>query len=248
MQPLASLIALAVLVPAVAAADPMTGITASPASPEGIAARQEDVASNRNVLAPTAITVPRGDVEVTAQSLWVWIYGVRANVGVTSTTEVWVEGATTYFGGSAAGLGVKQQVVRTPGFRVALLGAVAAGNGSKSGSVGAVATVCAGPRCTLAFSTSIEQLFGDGYSDTAWSTGVSKVSTALSVGSPTVRFVGEAHYADGDLVGVAGVRFGTRRFALDLAALFALRNDDEMAVFDDVTESILPWLAVTARM
>ena len=227
-----------VLLPALASAD--------------IAARQQTVASTRGILSSTAITVPRGHVEATLQlplSLPGVILGV--NVGVTRTTELWIDGGTSLFDGDADpertfGIGVKQVIVRGAKAAVALTGAlrrvstrILESKGYQS--LGGVGTLCVDDRCIVELSAAYQYLFNyrQGSPDGNYSYGAHLVSLGASVGSPAVRGLIEVISIKEDRAVALGARWAAGGFALDAAVVLTV---------DGGRSAPLPWVAVTGRM
>lgn len=262
-----AVLAALLLVPTLASADvvlvtgaPGSGQAAAqpfvPAAPEkpkklGLDARQDVVASNRGVAAPTALTVPQGKVEATFQSVVPFAGLIGLNAGVTSTTELWIEGAAAIADGDddvphEYGAGVKQVLVRTQRLAIAATGSIRrfAGDGDdeKLMSVGGVATACIDDNCGLAVSGSLARVWGFDESDyDSNGPGENLITLSASAGSATTRVMLEAMQVDGEAIGFLGVRFGNKTTALDLALVTALTENT-----GDVPA--LPWIGLSTRM
>src|SRR3982750_1156828 len=87
MQPAASFVVLAgLVVPAAAIASPDVTATA-----DSIALRQTSTASARGLLAPTAITVPKGTVEIAGDAFRDYHVGLEVSAGLSRSTEVFAD-------------------------------------------------------------------------------------------------------------------------------------------------------------
>lgn len=251
-----------VLAPAIASADvlvttgaPGSGQTVAqpfvaPAPPKKspIDQRQDVVASGRGLAAPTAITVPAGQVELTMQSLIPFAALAGLNAGLTSTTEVWVEGATAFVedAGGEYGAGIKQSLVRTRNLALAVTGSMRkftdGGSGNKLLGIGGVATLCVDDGCALELSGSLARIWGFNESDYDTNgPGANLITVSASVGNATTRFLVEAMTVDGDTIGFLGLRFGNKKWAMDLAVVRPF-DDGDMEV------PALPWIGASARL
>lgn len=261
-----AVLAALVVLPVVASADapPMTG---PPGSTEpavqpfqaavapvraklGIEARQDVVAGNRGLAAPTAITVPAGKVEVTVQTLIPFAGLGGLNAGLTSTTEVWVEGALAYADegdtGTELGVGAKQILVRTKNIAIAATGSVrrfaGSGDDERLMGVGGVVTLCVDDGCGLEVSGSLARMWGFHESDYDTNgPGENLVTLSASAGNATTRVMIEAMSIDDETVGFFGVRFGSAKQAIDVALVRPL-GEEELDIPG------LPWIGFSARL
>lgn len=257
-----AVLAALVLLPTIAAADvvlvtgaPGSGQTipqplapATPAKPnkQGIDARQDVVATNRGIAAPTAITVPEGTVEATLQIL-VPVGGLGGiNAGITKSTELWLESAGTVMGDSEHeyGVGIKQVLVRTQKGAIALTGSARkfSTNDRSLKALGAVGTLCINDDCGLEVSGSIARVFGvneGDYDDNG--PGETLVTLSASAGNATTRVMLEAMQVDGEAIGFLGVRIGNRTTTMDLALVTTLTEDTGEV-------PALPWVGITGRL
>jgi hypothetical protein len=255
------LVVVAALVPAVASADSLRVATATyddaPFEPPGmapvvvvedappapppvstIAAQSSIVGSQRNLLSGTALTVPKGQVELAARSATL-LNGASIAGGLTSTTEVWADVYTVIEEeGSIYGVGLKQVLARGDNWQLAVTGSIRGADeeDDKLVTVGGVVTACT-ERCTVMASGGVSLLM---FEDEEY---LPVYSGAISVGSPTVRLIGEAMFVpdenDDKLgLGFLGVRFGSRKFAADLG----------LATLLDADEAVLPMLSLAGRM
>lgn len=214
----------------------------------GIEARQEVSASGRGLVTPTAITVPAGGVEVSLQSV-VPLGGILGLVaGITGTTEVWAEGAAVILEDQAGayGAGIKQSLLRTQHIAIAATGSARMltddGKSEPLYAVGAVATVCVDDACAVEVSGSYARVWGytdDHYDDSGPRHHL--VTGSVSLGNTTTRFLVEGMWLGGEGAGLLGMRFGTKKYAVDLAIARPIVDE-----FDDDIPG-LPWIGFTAR-
>jgi hypothetical protein len=233
----------------VAAQPFVPGPASKPKKKQGIDARQDVVASNRGVAAPTAITVPQGTVELTLQSVIPFAALGGLNAGVTKSTELWIEGGAAIADSDEHpyeyGAGIKQVLVRSDKLAIALTGSMrkfSEDGDNKLMSVGGVGTLCIDDECGLLVSGSIARIWGfneSDYDDNG--TGENLITLSASAGNATTRVMLEAMQVDGEAIGFFGVRFGNKTTALDLALVTALSEDT-----GDVPA--LPWIGVSSRM
>ncbi len=263
-----AVLAALVLLPSIASADvvlvtgaPGSGQTglqpftpATPAKPkkQGIAARQDVVATNRGIAAPTAITVPEGAVEATLQVIVPFAGLAGLNAGITKSTEIWLEGAGTIVGDSGGdteheyGVGMKQVLLRTQKAAIALTGSMrkfSTNSGDSLLSIGAVGTACVDDDCNFEVSGSIARVFGfhkSSYDNNG--PGENLITLSASAGNATTRVMLEAMEVEGESIGFLGVRFGNRTAAMDLALVTSLSDHSEGDI------PALPWVGFSARL
>lgn len=226
----------------------------TPVKLHGLELRQLAVASNRGLITSTAVTVPEGKVEVTLQAVIPFVGMVGLNAGITKSTELWVDGATSINrdGGSdsetAYGIGVKQVLLRGGNASFALTGSVrklSSGFSSGDGwrSLGAVGSLCSDDSCNLMISGGVQRLFGFRHSydgDSGGSEAVTMVTLNASLGSGSTRLLLDTVTIDGGTVGFLGLRLGNKSAAFDLGFAKALS--------DQGGAETVPWLGVTGRM
>jgi hypothetical protein len=210
-------------------------------------------AATRLIASSTAITVPRGHVEATLQiplSLPGVILGV--NVGMTRTTELWIDGGTSLGGddGDARriyGIGVKQVIARGARAALALTGslrgvspAILESKGYQS--LGGVGTLCVDSGCIVELSAAYQYLIGyrKGSPDGNYIYGAHLVSAGASFGSREIRGMVEVISIKEDTWVALGVRWAGGAFALDAALLQSGDDEGRSRPF--------PWAAVTVRM
>lgn len=242
--------------PAFAQAPGEVTVQPPPPAPTGLDARRDAVAETRGLVGSTALTVPEGRAEVTVQAIVPYAGILGVNVGLTKTTELWVDGAASFDphgeGESehAYGIGIKQVLVKSKQVAFAVTGSVrkAEGFGGSEGwtSLGVVGTLCADDHCGLMVSGAVQRLFS--YRDDTWygddgyttdDQDVTMVTLSASVGGATTRFLVDLVSLDRDKVGFLGLRFGNKLAAVDLAIAKAIGEDDGETI---------PWVGVTGRM
>ena len=223
---------------------------AKPAEPKkvGLDVLQQSAASNRGLVGSTAVTVPEGKVEVSLQAVVPFAGIASLNAGITKTTELWVDGASTtesdYEGNNetAYGIGVKQVLFRDKSLAVALTGSLrktsSFGDGEGWKSLGAVASLCFDDRCGLVVSGAIQQLFG--YHDYGDSRSETMVTLGISAGTATTRFLIDTVTIEGATVGFLGMRLGNGSGAFDFG--FAKLLGDEGS------DETIPWVGLTGRL
>lgn len=228
-----------------------------PAEPRriGLDAVQPRAASTRGLVSSTAVTVPEGKVEVTLQAIVPFAGIASLNAGITKTTELWVDGASTtesdYDGShdTAYGIGVKQVLFRDKQLAFAVTGSLrkVPGIGSGDGwrSLGAVGSLCLDDGCGVLVSGAVQQLFGyheDAYGPNAYGGGRSEtlLTLGVSVGTATTRVLIDTITLDGETVGFLGMRLGNARGAVDLGFAKALG--------DDASDESIPWVGLTGRL
>lgn len=225
----------------------------TPAKPVGVAARQQAVASDHGLVGGTAITIPEGHVEVSLQMVAPYAGIATLGAGITKSTELWVDGATTLStsdGGEAQhtyAVGLKQVLIRSRNGSIAATGAlrkISSGFGESSGwkALGLVGSACLDDGCGVLVSGSVQRLFG--YYSYDYDTGGSSnaqtlITVGASVGGSTTRFLLDLVQLNEDAVGFLGIRLGTTAAAFDLGFGKSLGGGSEEAV---------PWLGVTGRM
>lgn len=224
----------------------------TPAKPLGLAARQQAVASDHGLVSSTAITIPEGHVEVSLQMLAPYAGIATLGAGITKSTELWVDGATTLSndGGEAEhtyAVGLKQVLFRSRNGSIAATGSLrkfSSGYGESDGwkSLGLVGSACVDDGCGLMVSGSVQRLFGY-YSydyDTGGSTNAQTLITVgASVGGSTTRFLLDVVQLNEDSVGFLGLRLGTASAAFDLGFGKSLGEG---------SDETIPWVGVTGRM
>jgi hypothetical protein len=225
---------------------------AKPAEPKklGLDALQTRAASNRGLVGSTAVTVPEGKVEVTLQAVVPFAGIASLNAGITKTTELWIDGASTaesdYDGNNetAYGVGVKQVLFRDQRLAFALTGSLRKGSGLGSGegwkSLGAVGSLCLDDNCGLVVSGALQQLFTyhDNYEGD--SSSVTMLTFGVSAGTATTRFLIDTVTIDGDTVGFLGMRLGNQGGAFDFGFAKLLGGDGG--------DETIPWLGLTGRL
>ena len=230
---------------------------AKPAEPEklGLDALQLRAASNRGLVGSTALTVPEGKVEVSLQAVVPFAGIASLNAGITKTTEVWVDGASTTESDdgsneTAYGFGVKQVLFRDKRFAVALTGSLrkmSAGYGTGQGwkSLGGVGSLCLDDRCGILVSGGVQQLFGyrERYSDDFSGVepeSVTMVTLGISAGTATTRFLIDTVTVDGDTLGFLGMRLGNATGAVDFGFVKMLGEQGG--------DETIPWVGLTGRL
>ena len=230
--------------PGQTAVQPFTPATPAKPKKQGIDARQDVVATNRGIAAPTAITVPEGAVEATLQAVVPFAGLAGLNAGITKSTEIWLEGAGAILadgGGDAGheyGVGLKQVLLRTPKAAIAVTGSMrkfSKNSGDSLQSIGAVGTLCVDDDCGLEVSGSIGRVFG------VQDKGENLITLSASAGNATTRVLLEAMAVSGGSIGFLGVRFGNRTTTMDLALVTALDSHSEGV-------PALPWVGFSARL
>ncbi len=233
---------------------PVVRAEPAPVKLRGLEARQAAAASNRGLVTSTALTVPEGKVEVTLQVV-VPAFGIAGlNAGLTKSTELWVDGATSLGEGdgngneATYGAGIKQVLLHGHNASLALTGAVRAfpnGYNSSRGwkSLGAVGSLCTDDSCYVMISGGVQRLFGfhasyDGYSDETDAATMFTLNGSLGTG--TTRFLVDFVKVGRDRAGFLGLRLGSRLMAFDLG--FARPLSDYGG------EQTIPWVGVTGRM
>ncbi|MBA2538962.1 MAG: hypothetical protein H0V17_04950 [Deltaproteobacteria bacterium] len=258
-----SVVAVLVLIPALAHADPVRIATAMddepPVAPPGmtpvlevpseidqpvrpLTAIEEQrgvVASNRHFLTGTALTVPEGRVELTGRSA-ILVNGVGIAAGVTSTTEIWADayGAEDDF--TIYGAGIKQVLGRGRNWQLAATASIHGGSDGGSderiASVGGLLTACT-DNCAIMATAGVLLLMAE--DDDA----IPVFTGGISIGRATTRLVSEVAFAneggEGGGVGFLGIRFGSRKVNCDLGLAMPLADGDEGA---------LPMVAVAGRL
>ncbi len=218
-------------------------VDAPPPPVSAIAAQNQIVASQRNFLSGTALTVPAGRVELTAKSAIV-VNGVSIAAGLTSTTEVWADiYGVIDEGGGVYGLGLKQVLARGGTWQLAATASVRGGSDGaddeKIGTLGGVFTVCT-ESCTAMASAGVTVLFTQDDSEA-----LPIYTGGLSIGGATARLLGEVMMASengqAEGLGFLGVRFGSRKYAVDLGLIKLVGEGDNDLI-------PLPMLSVAGRM
>ncbi|MBA3459299.1 MAG: hypothetical protein H0T46_05015 [Deltaproteobacteria bacterium] len=229
---------------------------AQPVSPEvpkktvGFDRMQERVASGRGLVTSTALTVPEGKVEASFQLVVPFLGIGGLNAGITKSTEVWVDGATTFESdgeGSeehAYGIGIKQVIVRNKNVAIALTASLRKiSENSESGwkSIGAVGSLCVDDDCSVMVSGAAQRLFshrdeyyGDGSDAMMFTFGT-------SIGNRTTRVLIDLVSVDEESIAFFGMRFGGTSMAFDAGIVKPLMDSE-----GDVPT--IPWLGLTARM
>ena len=229
---------------------------AQPASPDapkkllGIESMQQQVASNRGLISSTALTVPEGKIEATLQLVvpFAGIGGLAA--GITKTTEVWVDGATTFESESegseehAYAIGIKQVLVRNKSIALAVTGSlrkVSDGGEGDWASLGGVGSLCLDDDCAVMVSGAMQRLFG--YRDNYYGENNSALmfTFGASVGNRTARVLVDLVSLDDESIAFFGARIGGKGVAFDAGIVRPLADGD-----GDVPA--IPWLGLTARM
>lgn len=214
---------------------------APPAPPplSAIAAQTAVVSAQRNLISGTALTVPQGQVELSARSAIV-VNGLSIAAGLTSTTEIWGDAYTAIEGeGTLYGVGLKQVLARGEGWQLAATGSFRGGSDGGSdetlATLGGVLTACS-EDCRVMASGGVSLLMADDEQ-------LPLYSAAVSVGSPTTRLIGEVLMVreNDDLAGIGflGMRFGSRKFAADLGLAKLLEDGDDF---------VLPMLSISSRL
>ncbi len=230
---------------------PVVPAQPTPVKLRGTELRQSAVASNRGLVTSTALTVPEGKVEVTLQAVVPFVGILGLNAGITKSTELWVDGATSLNDESdsdsetAYGVGIKQVLFRGRNFSFAVTGSVrklSDGYSSRNGwkALGAVGSVCSDDSCNVMISGGVQQLFGFRNDDYGESEAATMLTLNASVGSGTTRLLLDMVTIEDDTVGFLGLRLGTRSAAFDLGFAKALS--------DEGGDETVPWVGVTGRM
>lgn len=227
---------------------------AQPAQPKatGLDAVQLRAASNRGLVGSTALTVPEGKVELSLQAIAPFAGIASLNTGITRSTELWIDGATTLqaddYDGShetAYGVGVKQVLLRDRKLAFALTGSVrrmsSYGSGHGWTSLGGVGTLCLDDSCAVIVSGAVQHLFGyhEGY-DGSSSTGETAVTLGISAGNATTRFLVDTITLEGHTLGFVGLRLGNQSGAFDFGFARALGESGG--------EETVPWVGLTGRL
>ena len=198
----------------------------APPTKSTIQQQSESVGSQRHFLSGTALTVPQGQVELSAKSA-ILVNGMSIAAGLTSTTEVWADiYGVLEEGGGIYGLGIKQVLARGDSWQLAATGSIRGGSDGggdeKIGSLGGVISACT-EQCAAMASAGVQVLFTQDDDET-----LPIYSGGLSLGSATTRLVGEVMFAteNGALEGIGylGVRWGSKKLAVDLGLIHPIEE------------------------
>lgn len=229
---------------------------AQPVSPDapkklvGLDGLQQRVASGRGLVASTALTVPEGRVEASFQLVVPFVGIGGLNAGITKSTEIWVDGATTFESdgdGSeehAYGIGIKQVLVRNKNAAIAVTGSLRTISENSDGgwtSIGAVGSLCVDDDCSVMISGAAQRLFMQRDEYDGGDSGSMMFTFGTSIGNRTTRVLIDLITVDDESIAFFGMRFGGTSMAFDAGIVKPLMDSE-----GDVPT--IPWLGLTARM
>ncbi len=206
-----------------------------PAAPERhpLERRAAIPSSGRGLVHHTALTVPKGTVDVSARGALPLGALVMIAGGIGERTELSAEVGVANENEDAAavvGAGFKQVIARSRRVQLSLGGSVRhlrdTGASLSLGQLGGTLTACTDEACSLMFSLGLSGLYVREEDDVR-----TVVSVGFSGGQPHLRFLGEVVVVAGTELVLGGMRFGNAKFAADLGVASPIVSDGDAMPF-----------------